>query len=83
MFTEEFKKACEGCKSEEELKAVIELHKSELTDEELQQVSGGVPAFFFMGNEKNPFDLKHKCGFTWDNTMTHTATSKECVMREM
>jgi len=39
MFTEEFKKACEGCKSEEELKAVIDQHKSELTDEELQQVS--------------------------------------------
>jgi len=41
MFTEEFKKACEGCQSEEELKAVIDLHKSELTDEELQQVAGG------------------------------------------
>jgi len=41
MFTEEFKKACESCRSDEELKAVIELHKSELTEAELQQVSGG------------------------------------------
>jgi len=47
MFNEEFKKACEGCQSEEELKAVIDQYKSELTDEELRQVSGGiVPGYY-------------------------------------
>jgi len=79
MFTEEFKKACEGCQSEEELKAVIDLHKSELTDEELRQISGGVVLFSFMGNDKNPFDLKRKGGNFYGNSLAKKAEKNECV----
>jgi len=78
MFTEEFKKACEACKSEEELKAVIDAHKSELTDEELQQVAGGVP-FFFTSDPKNPFDLKRKGGNIFGNSIARQMETNEHI----
>jgi len=76
MFTEEFKKACEGCKSEEELKAVIDAHKSELTDEEIQQVSGGAD-FYAISDPKNPFDLKRKGSNLFGNSVARTMKTSE------
>jgi len=76
MFTEEFKKACEGCQSEEELKAVIDAHKSELTDEELQQVSGGYIILGFHDDPENPFGFKNKFALLQHNIAAPTACPK-------
>lgn len=40
-MSEELKKLLEEAKSDEERKAILEAHNSELTDEELKDVAGG------------------------------------------
>jgi len=80
MFTEEFKKACEGCQSEEELKAVIDAHKSELTDEELQQVSGGYYRPI-ASNVKSPFDLNYRVDHLSGNDILNQTESNEAIAK--